>query len=139
MPDKEGRRRLFEKKVPQNAPGRDALDWDRLAELSDSLSGGEILVAVKNACFDAVRRPEQRLTTEIVLAAVSNARIAKAQIGNGGDAIVEVVRKDRVPADEGPAGDAAEAARQNDGDAPERSSNEDFSPEEADRLAKRLV
>ena len=94
LPDKEGRRKLFEKKIPPNAPGRDELDWDRLAELSDMLSGGDILVAVKNACFDAVRRPEQRLTTEILLAAITNARIAKAQVGNSGDAIIETVRKD---------------------------------------------
>lgn len=97
LPDFASRKELFMRKIPAGAPGYGALDWDRFATESELFAGGDILVIVKNALFDAIRRPEQTLTTDIVMDAIRDWRVAKDNIGQWGESTVEVIRKQ--PAD----------------------------------------
>ena len=69
------------------------LDWCKLVEASELFSGGDILVTVKNALFDAARMTNPALTTEIVLSAIKDWRLAKNNIGQWEESTVEIVTK----------------------------------------------
>ncbi len=93
LPDADSRKKLFMQKIPRGTPGYGELEWDKFVESSELFAGGDILATVKNALFDAVRKPEQVLTTEIVLSAIHDWRTAKDSIGQWGEPTVEIVRK----------------------------------------------
>lgn len=97
LPDADSRKKLFMQKIPRTTPGYGELAWDKFVESSELFAGGDILVVVKNALFDAVRKPEQCLTTEIVLSAIQDWRTAKDNIGQWGEPTVEIVRKATTP------------------------------------------
>lgn len=97
LPDADSRKKLFMQKIPRRTPGYGELAWDKFVESSELFAGGDILVVVKNALFDAVRKPEQVLTTEIVLSAIHDWRTAKDNIGQWGEPTVEIVRKATTP------------------------------------------
>ena len=80
-------------KIPHGTPGYGELEWDKFVETSELFAGGDILATVKNALFDAVRKPGQVLTTEIVLSAIHDWRTAKDNIGQWGEPTVEIVHK----------------------------------------------
>lgn len=93
LPDADSRKKLFMQKIPRGTPGYGELEWDKFVESSELFAGGDILVVVKNALFDAVRKPEQTLTTEMVLSAIQDWRTAKENIGQWGEPTVEIIRK----------------------------------------------
>ena len=80
LPDAANRGRLWRAKIPQNVPGRDEIDFETLSAQSDGLSGGEILVAVKNALFDAACSETKSLSTDMLLRAVENAKNTQQRI-----------------------------------------------------------
>ena len=85
LPDETSRLKLWEKKTPPRVPGRDAIDFSILAKESEGFSGGDILVAVKNALFDAANmQPAPILTNELIQNAIRNVRDAKENIGTWG-------------------------------------------------------
>ncbi|MCL1909422.1 MAG: AAA family ATPase, partial [Kiritimatiellaeota bacterium] len=49
LPDENGRGEIFQKKIPRKVPGRDGVDFDRLARESAGFGGGHILNAVLNS------------------------------------------------------------------------------------------
>ena len=93
LPDAESRKTLFQRKIPVGSPGYEMLDWCKLVEASELFSGGDILVTVKNALFDAARMTNPALTTEIVLSAIKDWRLAKNNIGQWEESTVEIVTK----------------------------------------------
>lgn len=81
LPDLNCRLKLWQSKLPSNVPGRNEIDFNILAQKSDQLSGGDILVVVKNALFDAASSVAQRITMDILLSAVISVQEAKKKIG----------------------------------------------------------
>lgn len=81
LPDFDCRLKLWQSKLPSDVPGRSLIDFDALAQNSDQLSGGDILVAVKNALFEAASSVDQKITTDILLSAVLSVQEAKKRIG----------------------------------------------------------
>lgn len=82
LPDSSSREKLWRSKIPVKVPGYEDMDFVELARQSEGLSGGEILVAAKNALFDAVGAKERRLTFPLLLKAVANVNEAKKEIGS---------------------------------------------------------
>ena len=86
LPDTESRKQLWMKKIPRQVPGRDGIDFDLLARESKGFSGGDILIAVKNALFDAARIPQNPLlTNEMLQQAIQNGISAKENVGRWGE------------------------------------------------------
>ena len=81
LPDLDCRLKLWQSKLPSNVPGRNEIDFNILAQKSDQLSGGDILVVVKNALFDAASSIVQKITMDILLSAVISVQEAKKKIG----------------------------------------------------------
>lgn len=82
-PDRAGRHQLWQRMFNPTVPGRDQLDWDRLADTSEGLVGGEIKNAVLIAAAVAASRPEEthRVNTDDVLQAIADVQRAKRDIG----------------------------------------------------------
>ncbi|MCR5165455.1 MAG: ATP-binding protein [Thermoguttaceae bacterium] len=116
LPDYNARVRLWKHFVQPKIPGRDTLNWDKLAEASEGLSGGDIKSAVILACSAALMDPTERngflaqcdetssvptscekvLTQELCLTAVE--RIINSQIASG-NRPVKVIEKDSLEDD----------------------------------------
>lgn len=83
LPDVETRVRIWQQMVPQKAPGRSNLDWNRLAQDSDGLAGGDILNCVRVALTDAVQETRTRGPVQVChfAAAIERTRRAKRDVG----------------------------------------------------------
>lgn len=97
LPDATGREQLFKRKIPLKTPGYNDLNWADIVAASTGFAGGDILATVKNALFDAARRKEQVLTSEMVLNAVKEWRTAKANIGQSDLVTIDHFRKEDLP------------------------------------------
>ena len=82
LPDLECRQKLWQQKIPARVPGIEALDFALFARETDGFSGGDIVVAVKNALFDAARAENPVVTNEHVMRAIRDWRHAKENIGH---------------------------------------------------------
>lgn len=82
-PDRAGRHQMWQRMVTLGVPGREQLDWERLADTSDGLVGGEIKNAVLIAAAVAACRPKEtrRVNTDDVLQAITEVQRAKRDIG----------------------------------------------------------
>lgn len=81
LPDKENRIKLWQAKIPVNFPNKSDIDFNKLADESEGLSGGDILVAVKNALFDMARLNHVASSDEYFLNAISSVKASKENIG----------------------------------------------------------
>lgn len=81
LPDFEARKKLWQRKIPNNTPGYKQLNFEVLSEKSEGMSGGDILVSVKNALFDAACSTEQTVSNGIILNAVNSVKTSKEKIG----------------------------------------------------------
>lgn len=81
LPDPENRMKLWQSKIPSLAPGKQNIDFAELSRESEGLSGGDILVAVKNALFDAARSDERILSQGVFLRAVISVKKSKESVG----------------------------------------------------------
>lgn len=81
LPDFECRQKLWSKKIPPRVPGVGSLDFSLFATESDGFSGGDIVVCVKNALFDAAREETPMVTNDHVLRTINEWRHAKENIG----------------------------------------------------------
>lgn len=81
LPDKENRIKLWQAKIPINFPNKNAISFEKLADESEGLSGGDILVAVKNALFDIARLNNVASSDEYFLNAISFVKASKENIG----------------------------------------------------------
>ena len=86
-PDADGRRQLWQAKIPVRVPGRNELDWDWLARESDGLVGGEIRNAVVAALAAVAARPESERTIrpDDLSRAIEHIRRAKRDVGHHDD------------------------------------------------------
>lgn len=88
LPDKETRRILWEKLIPQTVPRTtEGLDLDILAEKSENLSGGDIVNVIISAATLAVSRTgaERVLRTEDLLQELDPIQNAKRDVGKTPD------------------------------------------------------
>jgi SpoVK/Ycf46/Vps4 family AAA+-type ATPase len=81
LPDKENRIKLWQSKIPVNFPNKNNLSFEKLAEESEELSGGDILVATKNALFDIAASDNVSLPEECFLKAIASVKSSKENIG----------------------------------------------------------
>lgn len=81
LPDFECRQKMWSNKIPLRVPGRDSLDFSLFATETDGFSGGDIVVCVKNALFDAAREEDPMVTNDYVLRSINEWRHAKENIG----------------------------------------------------------
>jgi SpoVK/Ycf46/Vps4 family AAA+-type ATPase len=91
-PDLAGRRALWHKMIPEEVPGKDALNLDALALESDGLVGGEIRNAIMVAASEAVQREgySQRLTKDDLSMAIELTRRAKREVGPSQRTVTDV-------------------------------------------------
>lgn len=81
LPDLASRKTIWNRFVPVRVPGRATLDWARLAERSDGLSGGDIKNAAIIALTSAVARSDARVTDTDCLLAIEHIRRGKQAVG----------------------------------------------------------
>lgn len=81
LPDFNARKTLWKKKIPSGVPGYGQLNFDELSEKSEGLSGGEILVSVKNSLFDAASSSERKISNLLIESAIISVKKAKENIG----------------------------------------------------------
>lgn len=67
LPNLSLRKILWNRKIPEKVPGKNEIDFDKLAEKSEGFSGGDILVVVKNSLFEVACLNKKILTTSILL------------------------------------------------------------------------
>ncbi len=87
-PDREGRLRLWRKLIPKAMPGSVELDYEKLADATDGMVGGDIKNAVVQAAAVAVQREssERRVRNEDLLEASDRVKRAKLEVGDSGEA-----------------------------------------------------
>jgi len=82
LPDDAGRKHLWQKFVSPKVPGRDGLDWDKLVELTDGFSGGDIKNVVVNGLANAATLKPPQATADIFVKEIEHVRNAKLNVGN---------------------------------------------------------
>lgn len=89
LPDKQGRVRLWHLHIPVEMDNslQSPRDYEELADMSDGLSGGDILNAVISAATIAVQRTgrERQVTLDDLKTAIAQVRKAKDEVGNPGN------------------------------------------------------
>lgn len=92
LPDEAGRRRLWDRLVPVEMPGRDELDTLELVRSSDGLSGGDIKNVVILAATRAVQRKgdSRRITTDDLSQALESVIKAKRDVGAVDNGVVDI-------------------------------------------------
>jgi ATP-dependent 26S proteasome regulatory subunit len=83
LPDRAGRAALWKLMLREKVPGRGDLDFERLADTSKGLSGGDIKNAVVISLSEAVRRKDQerKITMADLEHAIDVGKRAKRDIG----------------------------------------------------------
>lgn len=81
LPDYDNRIKLWQSKIPVRFPRKELIRFDELARQSEGLSGGDILVAVKNALFDAACTAEESSPEKFFVRAIAAVKTAKENIG----------------------------------------------------------
>lgn len=116
LPDKQGRVRLWHLHIPDEMDNslQNPRDYEELADISDGLSGGDILNAVVSAATIAVQRTgrERKVTLQDLKTAIAQVRKAKDEVGNPGNRVTYNLAK--MPIEEAP-DDVRDQLRKSDG------------------------
>jgi len=92
LPDEASRRRLWDRLIPAQMPGRDSLDTSELAALSEGLSGGDIKNALILAATSAVQRrgEARRVSHDDLAAAVKSVTRARHDVGAADGIVIDL-------------------------------------------------
>jgi SpoVK/Ycf46/Vps4 family AAA+-type ATPase len=111
LPDQDGRKTLWQRKVPTQVPGRGALDWDQLAAWTEGFSGGDIMNAVIAGLTEASGRQgdDRKATMADFERAIKVLQHAKTVVGVDPDVrdLPVAVQQTTIPLSEAISGSAS--------------------------------
>lgn len=95
LPDREGRKRIAEVLVPMGVPFRSKIAFDRIADVTEGMSGGDLKNVVVNAICALAAIDWSRLDTEAITAEfIEQAKVTQKAKANVGHSMISETREE---------------------------------------------